>query len=131
MLSLSEAYLAGLVSTSILYGISVTTYYVCVRALFPGGSGRKPLTLVRCILFAVATGMWLDATVGVGQMLRHMLNAFIYYEGEGGADMGLSDIRDPMNIVHVRMIGRYLIMFVMCSTRLIGINLSASGSHGR
>jgi hypothetical protein len=104
MLSLCEAYLAGLVSTSILYGISVATYYACVRVLFLSGSREKPVSLVRCAHFGVATGMSIVATVGVGQMLRYVLNAFVYYEGEGGAEMGLSNIRDPMNIVHVSSI---------------------------
>jgi hypothetical protein len=97
---LPEAYLAGLTSTCILYGISVATYYACSRALFATATNRRKLTTLRWIMFAVATGMWVDATVGVGQMLQHMLNAFVHYKGEGGAEAGLSDIRDPMNIVH-------------------------------
>jgi hypothetical protein len=98
-LTISEAYLAGLCSTSICYGISCATYLALVTRFV--GTGRR-WTLQRIILFAVATGMWVDATVGVGQMLRHMLNAFIDYKGPGGSDMGFSDIRDPMNYVHVR-----------------------------
>jgi hypothetical protein len=100
-LTLSEAYLAGLTSTSVLYGISVVTYYACVRALIFEAWQRRAITRTRIAMFACATGMWLVATVGVGQMLQHMLNAFVHYKGEGGADASFSTLEDPMNVVHV------------------------------
>jgi hypothetical protein len=101
-LTISEAYLAGLTSTSICFGLACATYFALFNAFVGDAVTRgRPWTTPRIIIFVVATGMWLIAGIGVGQMLRHMLNAFIYYTGEGGSDAGLSDIRDPMNIVHV------------------------------
>jgi ABC-type Fe3+-siderophore transport system permease subunit len=96
-LTISEAYLAGLCSTSICFGISCATYVALVTRF-----ASRSWSRARIVLFIVATGMWIDALVGVGQMLRHMFNAFVYWKGEGGSDGGFSDIRDPMNYVHVR-----------------------------
>lgn len=99
-LSISEAYLAGLTSTAILFGISCATYYFCAYALIGEAIARRSFSGLRAIMFFVSTLMWLVAGVGVGQMVKHMITAFVEYKGEGGSDAGFADIRDPMNYVH-------------------------------
>lgn len=101
MLPIAAAYLVAQFIGCILFGLSVATFALAIQSLCDGPFSK--LTKVRWALLGVCTAMFVIGAVSVGQMLRHVLNAFVFYDGPGGAAAELNNTRDPMNIVHVSL----------------------------
>jgi hypothetical protein len=99
MLTLPAAYIIALPISSACFGLSLATYALCVRTLC-----RSPFSAfsrVRWTLLAVASAMMVVGAVGLGQQIRHNLNAFVYWKDGTDAAGELNDPKDPMNYVHV------------------------------
>jgi hypothetical protein len=99
MLALTSAYLVAQFLGCIGFGLSLATCYLATKSLFK--TPVAAFTGARWGLFAVSTLMTVIGAIAVGEMLQHVLNAFVYYQGEGGAIAELVDITDPVNLIHV------------------------------
>jgi hypothetical protein len=102
MFELTAAYIVAQFMGCIFFGLALTTFILAIRTLcvLPFSSFSR----ARWALFAVCIATTLIGTISVSQMLRHMLNAFVYYAGTGGASAELTEIKDPMNILHVMIL---------------------------
>ncbi|PSS29864.1 hypothetical protein EW026_g7441 [Hermanssonia centrifuga] len=86
---------------SIFYGIYLVTLGHCSRTLL-FESDRfvlKRRKEIKWIMVTAALLMAIVATLNVSFILRHILNAFIYYKGPGGATAELSDIGNWVNVM--------------------------------
>ncbi|TCD63101.1 hypothetical protein EIP91_006005 [Steccherinum ochraceum] len=93
---LDIAQLVALFVESVLYGAFLMTFGMCVHALWNSqlsGSSQKRMFI------AVALLLFLFATSDVAFGLRHLIDAFIYYRGSGGAIQELSDIAYWVNVM--------------------------------
>jgi hypothetical protein len=94
------AYIVSLSVSCIFFGLSLATFVLCMRNICD--APFRTFTRVRWMLFGVTIGMLVIGVLGVGQQLRHNLNAFAYYKGGGHAEEELNDPSDPTNYIHVR-----------------------------
>jgi hypothetical protein len=96
--TVSEAQLVSLFLASVFYGIYFSTFCDCLRALVWNGSSFKATTNVKWILLIVAILMFVCSTADAIFNLEHNLNAFIFYDGPGGAAAHFHIINDWVNI---------------------------------
>jgi hypothetical protein len=96
------AYIVSLSVSSAFFGLSIATFFLCVRHLRDGSTPTA--SRVRWTLFAVCCGMLLVGSISIGQQIRHNLNAFVYYTGGGHAEEELDEANDPTNYIHVSAI---------------------------
>jgi hypothetical protein len=96
------AYIVSLSVSCTLFGLSIATFFLCVRNLRDGSI--RTVSRVRWTLFVVCCGMLLVGSVSIGQQIRHNLNAFVYYKGGGHAEEELDVANDPTNYIHVSAI---------------------------
>jgi hypothetical protein len=101
MLTLPAAYIIALPISSACFGLSLATYALCVRTLCRSPFGA--FSRVRWMLLVIASAMVVVGAVGLGQQIRHNLNAFVYWKDGADAAGELNDPKDPMNYVHVRL----------------------------
>lgn len=99
MFAITAGYLVAQFLGCIGFGLSLATCYLATKSLFK--TPVAAFTGARWGLFAVSTLMTVIGAIAVGEMLQHVLNAFVYYQGEGGATAELFDIKDPVNLIHV------------------------------
>ena len=99
-----EAQIVALFMESVFYGIYLVTLAQCLRALLWSPLENKfksrlnwPMLVVTILLAVFAT---LDAAFG----LRHLLDAFIFWKGPGGAIEELNNISYWVNVMKVRPI---------------------------
>jgi len=79
---LDEAEIVSLFVESIFYGLYIVSFGACVRILFSGagvGSGINRTMLIAAVSMAIF------GTLDLALALRHVLDAFIWYHGPGGA----------------------------------------------
>ncbi|KAH8105362.1 hypothetical protein BXZ70DRAFT_1043500 [Cristinia sonorae] len=96
------AQIVALFLESVFYGIYLVTFGLCVNVLLfsehtrPGGDRKyrllSPFFIVALLLFIIAT---LDEAL----LLRHVLDAFIWYKGAGGAKAEFADISYWVNVM--------------------------------
>ncbi|KAH8105363.1 hypothetical protein BXZ70DRAFT_520696 [Cristinia sonorae] len=96
------AQIVALFLESVFYGIYLVTFGLCVNVLLfskhtrPGGRRKhrflSPFFLVALLLFIIAT---LDEAL----LLRHVLDAFVWYKGPGGAKEEFADISYWVNVM--------------------------------
>ena len=96
----AEAQLVALFMEAVTYGIYAVTLALCARALFWDQQGLKrtinwPMVVVMVLMAIFST---LDLALG----LRHNLEAFIYYQGPGGAAAEFDNISYWVNVMKVR-----------------------------
>ncbi|PSR99323.1 hypothetical protein PHLCEN_2v4136 [Hermanssonia centrifuga] len=99
---IAEAQIVGLFMESVSYGMFLVTFGLCIRALlFERDRSFIPKRWadVRVGMLLVAISMFIFATFDVAFGLRHNLDAFIFYHGEGGAAKEFSDISYWVNIM--------------------------------
>ena len=81
---------------SYLTGIYLVTFCMCVRELWTS----KSSSLLKHRMLVVATLLLMVfATSDIAFGLRHVLDAFVYYKGPGGAIGELSDISYWVNVM--------------------------------
>ncbi|TFY75551.1 hypothetical protein EWM64_g8460 [Hericium alpestre] len=90
------AQIVALFLESLFYGFYLVTFGMCMYALLSlgrkNGYRRWPLIVVALLLFTFAT-------LDVAFLLRHVLDAFIWYKGPGGAIGELSNISYWVNVM--------------------------------
>ncbi|KAH8092471.1 hypothetical protein BXZ70DRAFT_875870, partial [Cristinia sonorae] len=96
------AQIVALFLESIFFGIHIVTFGLCIHVLLfsrhtrPNGGRRyrvlNPFFLVSSLLFVIAA-------FDEGLSLRHVLDAFIWYKGAGGAKEELADISYWVNVM--------------------------------
>jgi hypothetical protein len=126
---ITEAQLVSIFAEAVFYGISVATFFESLRALVGSTSTIRASSLTRRVFMVITTLMFLVSSTDIALLLRHILNAFVYYRGAGGATEKFRQIDDPMNIARVSQL--YSLYSVRCSCNLIGHHFSASNIHGR
>ncbi|TCD61071.1 hypothetical protein EIP91_009075 [Steccherinum ochraceum] len=93
---LDLAQLIALFVQSVLYGVFLVSFAMCLHALWnsqlPSSGQKRMFVVVTLLLFVFATS-------GVAFGLRHVIDAFIYYHGSGGAAQELSDISYWVNVM--------------------------------
>jgi hypothetical protein len=102
MFTITAAYIVSLAMCCILFGLSIATFFLCIRALcaVPFRSfalGRWWLLTVACLMLAVGV-------TAIAQQVRHNLNAFVYYHDGAEATEELNGPKDPMNYIHIRVV---------------------------
>lgn len=70
-------------------GLYLVSFGMCMYTMFIVGRSK---TRQRVFYFAIAMVMFTFATLDVALLLRHVLDAFIWYHGPGGATEELGDI---------------------------------------
>jgi len=99
---IGEAQLVGLFMESVTYGIFLVTFGLCMQALcFEKNSTfvwRRPRD-IRWGMLLVAFLMFAFATMDVAFGLRHILQAFISYDGPGGPNQKFSDMSTFLNVI--------------------------------
>jgi hypothetical protein len=99
MFELAAAHSVAKFMGCMCFGLALMTSLLVIRALcivpFSSFSHACWALLVICIATT------LIGAISVAQMLRHMLNTFVYYSNSGGVTAEPYDIKDPTNILHV------------------------------
>ncbi|KAJ7456041.1 hypothetical protein B0H11DRAFT_2322293 [Mycena galericulata] len=99
-LSLSEAQLLGNWFETLTYGMYLVTCGFCARTLLcigPEDRWRRP-SEVRWLILSVGIALFVVATFDVIIGFLHILQAFAFYTGGGGAAQELSDISGWINV---------------------------------
>lgn len=103
---IDEAQLVALFMESVAYGVYLVTLGQCLRILLWGSASRDGgLSLKRNInwpMLIVALLLATFATLDVAFGLRHVLDAFIYYKGPGGAKAEFANISYWIQVMKVR-----------------------------
>lgn len=95
------AYIVSLPLSGLLFGLSLATFGLSVRYIC--NEPFSKFTRARWVTLIVSTAMVMIGAMSIGQAIRHNLNAFVYYEGLGGAAEALNNPKDPTNYIHVRL----------------------------
>jgi hypothetical protein len=98
----TEAQLVSLFTEAVFYGISVATFGECLRALVGNGHTFRASSLARRVFLVVTVIMFIVSTADIGLLLRHILDAFIFFKGAGGATEKFGQINNPINVARVR-----------------------------
>jgi hypothetical protein len=72
------------------------SFAACIQALI---FARDPNAGVNKTMLIVVTFMCLFATLDIAFGLRHVLDAFIWYRGPGGAEEDFEDISNWVNVM--------------------------------
>ncbi|KAH8088915.1 hypothetical protein BXZ70DRAFT_899246 [Cristinia sonorae] len=91
------AQIVALFLESIFYGIYLVTFGLCLYILLFSAHTRHRHRLLNPFLL-IAIAMFTIATLDVALLLRHILDAFIYYKGPGGAQAEFADISYWVNV---------------------------------
>ncbi|KIP04646.1 hypothetical protein PHLGIDRAFT_129367 [Phlebiopsis gigantea 11061_1 CR5-6] len=83
------AQILALFMETLFYGLYLVSFGVCMYTMFIVG---RSTTRQRVFNFAIAILLFTFATLDVALLLRHVLDAFIWYHGPGGATEELGDI---------------------------------------
>jgi hypothetical protein len=102
MFTITASYIISLALCSALFGLSIATFVLCIRALC--SIPFRSFTRARWALLTVASLMLAVGATAIGQQLRRNLNAFVYFENGTQATQELNDPKDPMNHIHVRLL---------------------------
>jgi len=94
---IDEAQLVSLWMEAISYGIYLVTLGLCIRALFWGSTGKKEY--YNWPLIIVAFLMCFFLTFDVSISLKHILDAFIFFQGPGGPDGFFGEISEWVNVM--------------------------------
>lgn len=86
---IDTAQLVALFLESLFYGIYIVTFGMCIQALLFTGRAHASR---RYYLLIVALLLFTFATLDVAFLLRHVLDAFIWYKGPGGPKEEFADI---------------------------------------
>ncbi|PIL34431.1 hypothetical protein GSI_03206 [Ganoderma sinense ZZ0214-1] len=89
------AQLVALFMESILYGIFLVSFGMCMYVMLVKTRSRRQGK--RIVFFIVALLLFVFATLDVSIQLRHVLYAFIWYRGPGGAIGEFSDLSYWLN----------------------------------
>ncbi|KAI0060403.1 hypothetical protein BV25DRAFT_1827890 [Artomyces pyxidatus] len=92
-ITIEAAIIIALFMESVFYGLYLVTFGICMRVLL----FKKSATARRPTLIAVALLLFIIATMNIAFSLRHVLDAFVWYKGPGGAEAQLYDISNPVN----------------------------------
>ncbi|TFY75243.1 hypothetical protein EWM64_g8769 [Hericium alpestre] len=93
--NIAEAHLVALFLESLFYGIFLVTFGQCILALTR--SRRTPKQ--KSTFFVITLFFFLFGTLDIAFLMRQILEAFIYYDGPGGANTRLEDISDWVNVM--------------------------------
>ncbi|KAF7353728.1 hypothetical protein MVEN_01058000 [Mycena venus] len=97
---ITEAQIVGLFLESVFWGIYLITFFLCLRSLlFNSNYDRKRLSELNWPMLAVCLCMCAFATIDVAIGLLHNIQAFVLYQGPGGAAEEFSNISDWVNII--------------------------------
>ncbi|KAJ7709453.1 hypothetical protein B0H17DRAFT_915723 [Mycena rosella] len=91
---ITEAQLVGSFVESVFWGFYLITLVLCLRTLL----FKRPTKYIWAML-AVTLWMGTFATVDVATGLLHNIQAFVLYQGQGGAAQEFSKISDWVNII--------------------------------
>jgi len=98
----TEAQIVALFMESVFYGIYLVSLFYCMRALLWSQVNRKMKNDINWPMLVVTLLLATFATLDVAFGLRHVLDAFIFYKGPGGAATELEDISYWVNVMKVR-----------------------------
>ncbi|KAF9528352.1 hypothetical protein CPB83DRAFT_854456 [Crepidotus variabilis] len=96
--SIEAAKLTGLFLESILFGGLLISYAFCLETLFFNKGRRKPPADVNWPMVAVSSILLGVATMDLSLGFYHVLKAFVFLNGEGGAVTVFADISNWVNI---------------------------------
>lgn len=96
---ISEAQLVAMFMEAVTYGIYLVTFFLCMRALLDGRDGERKH--YNWPMICVVLGMFVLATLDVALTLRRALEAFVFYQGPGGATMYYERISLWSNVIQV------------------------------
>ncbi|KIP07596.1 hypothetical protein PHLGIDRAFT_35367 [Phlebiopsis gigantea 11061_1 CR5-6] len=85
------AQLVALFMESLFFGIYLVSFGMCIYVMLIKSHSRR-LTCQRVIFLIVAIALFTFAALDVALLLRHVLDAFIWYHGPGGAIAEFSNI---------------------------------------
>ncbi|KAH7889178.1 hypothetical protein F5I97DRAFT_1934143 [Phlebopus sp. FC_14] len=97
----TAAQIVALFSESVLYGVYLVTLFHCLRALLWSESDGRFKSQINWSMLIPALLLCLFATLDVAFGLRHLLDAFVYYQGPGGPAEELSDISYWVNVMKI------------------------------
>ncbi|KAM5540141.1 hypothetical protein V8D89_006281 [Ganoderma adspersum] len=92
------AQLVALFLESIFYGIYLVSFGMCMYLMLVKARSRRRK---RNVFLVVALLFFVFATLDVALLLRHVLHAFIWYHGPGGAIAEFSDISYWLNAMKI------------------------------
>ncbi|KAK7035831.1 hypothetical protein R3P38DRAFT_2909264 [Favolaschia claudopus] len=97
---ITEAQIVALFLESVFWGIYLVTFFLCIRSLlFDLNLERRRLSDLNWPMLIVTLSMCVFATLDVAVGLLHNIQAFVQYNGPGGAAEEFSHISDWVNIV--------------------------------
>jgi len=100
---LDTAQLVGHFMESVFYGIHLTTFFSCMRALLWSNGRFKPFRLVNIKMFIASLLMFVIASLDITFHLRHNLEAFIWYNGPA-----IEDFNKTSSWINVVTMGTYV-----------------------
>ncbi|KAJ8495783.1 hypothetical protein ONZ45_g12709 [Pleurotus djamor] len=97
--TISKARLVGLFLECIAYGVSLVTIPLCIRALVWSRGRMRSLGTIHWITLIAALLLAFFATFDVIITLIWLIDAFVLYEGPGGAPTVFLNISDWINVM--------------------------------
>ncbi|KAF8900845.1 hypothetical protein CPB84DRAFT_1778517 [Gymnopilus junonius] len=83
---IDAAQMVGLFMESVFYGVSLVSFFNCLRVLLLSEGRFKPLHQINKTVIFAASLMFIFATLDVTFHLRHNLEAFVYFNGDPEAE---------------------------------------------
>ncbi|KAM5545449.1 hypothetical protein V8D89_000487 [Ganoderma adspersum] len=90
------AQIVALFLESLFYGLYLVSFGMCMYTMLTSSQPRRGQ---RSMFLVVALLLFVFATLDVALLLRHVLDAFIWYQGPGGALAEFSDISYWVNVM--------------------------------
>jgi len=110
---LDEAEIISLFVESIFYGVYLISFGECMRVLFSGAGVQSGINRA---MLVVAISMAIFGTLDLALALRHVLDAFIWYRGSGGA---IAEFENISSWIQVTRTGCYVVQTLIGDLMLI------------
>lgn len=99
---IDEAALVAFFIESTTWGIQLVTFILCVWTLVQTNRVSMPRHINPLLLYA--TALIVIGTLDISFSLYHVLRAFVYYKGQGGADLVFQELSDYVTVLRVRSV---------------------------
>lgn len=96
---IAEAQLVALFMESAAWGVQIVTVTICISTLL--GTSRKLKRPLNVPLVAYAIVLFGLGTLDIAFAVYRNIQAFIYYEGEGGAAVIFNQLSDYVTVLRV------------------------------
>lgn len=101
------AQLVALFMESAAWGMQCVTLTMCIYTLVSKSrDSKRPVNLS---LLAYALVLFALGTIDIGLAVYRNLQAFVYYQGQGGATAIFGQISDYVTVLRVSMISHYMV----------------------